>query len=259
MNQPLATAQYNPTPGSHHEVTAKTRYTKALDATGWLRVKLEPSGTNAYLCEFVKVIITKEDARTHFMIMEGPDKGKMASLAKENAAKCLVSVTRGTGAKIVAKIIGRKGMISIPRGGNKVLNQLQATLMFNGQTATITLDSDVQYQESNPVSPQFGQVLHSKPLPKGTYKILAPENPKDKNMTAFYATNPGGYPDLKYDTVWFPIENPATHNSNFVHVGNLSEGCVTMYELRMWNPLYLYLISNRMDKDGKYVGTVTIE
>ena len=74
-----------------------------------------------------------------------------------------------------------------------------------------------------------------------------------------YVVNPGGYPDLKHHTVWFPIEYDGNENSSFVHVGNVSEGCVTMYELKMWNPLYEYLISNRLDKDGKYVGTITIE
>ena len=78
-------------------------------------------------------------------------------------------------------------------------------------------------------------------------------------MTNFYVTNPGGYPDLKYHTVWLLIEYAPTQNSNFVHPGHLSEGYVTIHELRMGNPLYQYLISNRMDKEGKYVGTVTIE
>lgn len=101
--------------------------------------------------------------------------------------------------------------------------------------------------------------MHSKPLPKGVYKILAPQNPKNPGYTLGYVNNPGGNPDLKYHTVWFPIEYAATHNSNFVHVGNLSEGCVTMYDLTMWNDLYIYLISNRLDKDGLYVGTVSIQ
>ncbi|WP_211466393.1 hypothetical protein, partial [Collimonas silvisoli] len=156
-------------------------------------------------------------------------------------------------------IIGRKPMASVVRNDGRVLNQLWATLTFNGQTATITLDSDVPFYEENKLSPNYHQTLQSKPLPRGTFKILAPDYPKDQGMTGFYRTRPGGYPDLKHDTVWFPIENPATQNSNFVHVGHLSEGCVTMYELKMWNPLYLYLIANRTDKDGKYVGTVTIE
>jgi hypothetical protein len=134
-----------------------------------------------------------------------------------------------------------------------------ATLMFQGHSATITLDSDVDYEESNANSPYVGQIRHSKPLPKGTYKIMTPQFPKEAKYTSFYVTRPGGYPDLKNHTVWFPIEYAPTNNSNFVHVGNLSEGCVTMYELKMWNPLYLYLIKNRLDKEGKYVGTVTID
>jgi hypothetical protein len=255
----IGTAPTNTKPKSVVEVKVKTRYTKALDTTGWLRIKLEPSGANEYLCEFVKVLITKEDTRTYFTVLDGIHKGKNGSLAKENAAKCLVENPRGTGAKITAKTIGRKKLISVPRGDGLELNQLLATLTFDGKSATITLDSDVDYKESNPMSPNYNKVVHSEPLPKGSYKILAPQSPKKPGATAFYATNPGGYPALKYHTVWFPVEYAPTINSNFVHVGNLSEGCVTMYQLDMWNPLYLYLISHRSDKDGNYVGTLTIE
>lgn len=143
----------------------------------------------------------------------------------------------------------------------EVRNQLLATLTFNGQSANITLDSDVDYRETNPLSPYYDQVRHSKPLPKGTYKILTPEAPKDRSMTAFYADPqyPGAFPGLKYHTVWFAIEYEPTQNSNFVHVGNISEGCVTVHELAKWNALYAYLIANRVDKDGKYVGTITVQ
>ena len=258
MSQPIAVAPTNPRPGSVHPIDVKIRYTKSADTTGWLRVKLEPSGDSGYLCEFVKVAISDEGERTHFLILEGTNKGLKASLSKANAAKCLIAATRGNGAKLVAKQIGRKWLMSIPHGGDSH-NQLMATLSFDGKTATISLDSDVDYPETNVASPDYKKMKHSKPLPKGTYRILAPQNPKSPESTGFYATNPGGYPDLKYDTVWFPIEYAATLNSNFVHVGNISEGCVTMYELSMWNSLYAYLIKNRSDKEGKYVGTVTIE
>ena len=258
MSSPLAVANTNDTPGSVRQVKIKTLYTKSPDTSGWLRVRLEPSGESAYLCEYVKVAVSKQDDRTHFVIMEGQHKKKTASLKMENAAKCLIDGKRGGGAKIVAKTIGRQMLISKPRK-NEAKNQLVATLTFNGHTAMITLDSDVKYRETNPLSPDVGKVLQSKPLPLGTYKIMTPEIPKSANMTAFYIDAPGGYPELKDHTVWFPIEYAPTHNSNFVHVGNLSEGCVTMYELKMWNPLYAYLISNRSDSEGKYVGTVTIE
>lgn len=258
MTQPIARTRTNPTPESVRPITVKTKFTKAPDTTGWLKVRREPSGEFAYLPEFVKVVISKEGERTHFLILEGMYKGETASLTKENADKCLVSAKRGAGAKIVAKTVGRQYLISKPRR-NEGFNQLVATLYFDGQSAMITLDSDVPFREELPGHPNDGKVVRSKPLPKGTYRIMAPQYAGAARNTAFYVTNPGGNPDLKYHTVWFPIEYAPTKNSNFVHVGNLSEGCVTMYDLTKWNSLYRYLISNRSDKEGFYVGTVTIE
>ncbi|WP_426336984.1 hypothetical protein ACN9MY_06155 [Pseudoduganella sp. R-31] len=258
MNQVIARARTNTNANSVHPVVVTTKYTKSPDTSGWLKVQLEPSGGMVFLPEFVKVSVIKEDSRTHFMILEGDNKGKTASLKRENAANCLAAASRGNGAKIVAKTLGRQKLASRPRH-NEVLNQLIATLTFDGQSAMITLDSDVDFKESNPMSPYYEQIRHSQPLPKGTYRILAPSVAKRADFTSFYVTAPGGNPDLKFHTVWFPIEYAATQNSNFVHVGNLSEGCVTMYDLTKWNALYKYLISNRSDKEGKYVGTVTIE
>jgi hypothetical protein len=258
MSPPIAATRTNTTPNSLVTVLIKTRYTKAADTTGWLHVKLEPSGAAAYVPEFVRVEISKEADRTFFLIREGRYKGKMASLSKANASKCLVDVKRGRGAKLVAKMgPGYQTLYSKPR--KEANKQLISTLSFGGNSATITLDSDVDYRETNKASPYVGQILHSKPLPKGVYKIMSPEAAMDPSPTEFYRTHPGGNPDLKYDTVWFPIEYAKTYNSNFVHVGNLSEGCVTMYELEKWNALYAYLISNRLDGEGKYVGTITIE
>lgn len=256
---PLAEARTNSTAGSVVQVTAKLLYTKSADDTGWLMVRLEPSGERVAICEFTKVAVTKEDNRVHFLILEGRYKKRSASLSKENKARCLVDVKRGAGAKLVAKALGRKKEVSLVRRDGREFNQLFATLNFDGKSARITLDSDVDFVESNPMSPLNGQWTHSKPLPKGTYKIRAPESAKSAAFTSFYATNPGGYPGLKYHTVWFPVEYSGNYNSSFVHVGNVSEGCVTTYQLEMWNSLYLYLISNRLDSDGKYVGTITIE
>ena len=257
--EPLVITDTTSTPGSVFSATAKLLYAKSADDTGWLVVKLEPSGERVAICDFTKIAVTKEDGRVHFLILDGRYKKRSASLSKEYKARCLVEAKRGAGAKLTAKTLGRKQEVSVPRGDGRPLNQLFATLSFDGKTARITLDSDIDFIESNPLSPFKGQRIHSKPLPKGTYKILAPEAAQKPDYTSFYATNPGGYPGLKYHTVWFPVEYAGNYNSSFVHVGNLSEGCVTMYQLEMWNSLYLYLISNRMDQDGKYVGTITIE
>lgn len=270
-------ARTNKKPKSVHEGAVETRYTKCIDESGWLAIDVEGMSKKPYpvVPEFVKVVLMKKrgkdgkptkenETRTFFIIQEGLHKGKTASLTKENAKKCLIKAKRGTGAHIVAKIIGRKREYSQLK--NYEYNQLWATLSFDGKKVKITLDSldsenppYLKYKETNKTSPYYKQLRKAVPLPKGTYKIITPSAPHLGDNTDFYRTDPGGYPGLRYDRVWFQIENPATYNSNYVHVGNLSEGCVTMYTLPMWNVLYKYLISNRMDKEAKYVGTVTIE
>lgn len=256
---PIATTQTNATPQSVFPVTAKVLYTKSVDESGWLLVRLEPSGERVAVCEFTKVAIAREDARVHFIILEGRYRRRTASVSRDNKPKCLIDTKRGHGAQLVAKIVGRKPEISIPKNDNRPYNQLWATLSFDGKLARITLDSDIPFRETNRMSPFNGQIRHSAPLPKGTYKILAPEAAGKEEYTSFYVTGPGGHRGLKYHTVWFPVEYAGNYNSSFVHVGNISEGCVTMYQLEMWNSLYLYLISNRQDADGRYVGSITIE
>lgn len=240
--------------------TIETRYAKSTDNSGWLWIRLEPQTDmiKYTIPEYTKVLIQKkEKGRTYFLIQEGLYKNRLASLSDSNVDKCLLSEKRGTGAVIKVTTIGRKWEISNPRNFQK-LQQLFATLEFNGNTALITQDSDVTYKETDKNSPLYNQMKHSQPLPNGTYKILAPQTAKDAGMTGFYRNLPYGYPELKYDTVWFPIEYAPNYNSNFIHVGHLSEGCITCYELEKWNALYEYLIKNRADKDGKYIGTLVV-
>ncbi|QLL10549.1 hypothetical protein [Pseudomonas chlororaphis] len=50
------------------------------------------------------------------------------------------------------------------------------------------------------------------------------------------------------------------NSGRYVHIGHLSEGCVTFYELLKWNDIYDYLIDKRMKEGkGKYVGTLVVE
>ncbi|MEG1323541.1 MAG: hypothetical protein RSD99_01525 [Janthinobacterium sp.] len=158
MSGPLATATTNTRLGSMHRVTAATRYTKSYDTTGWLKVQLEADAVTgkrtdfAFICEFVKVIMAGEKGdRAFFVIKEGEHKGRTASMKKENAAKCLVDVKRGSGAKLVATMGTYKELASKPRRG-QIHNQLVSTLEFDGHSAMITLDSDIPYVETNRVS-----------------------------------------------------------------------------------------------------------
>lgn len=240
------------------------RYTLSIDETGWLMVKLKSDNSLVFLCEYTKVLITEtKDERIYFKILEGPYAQKIASLKTENGEKCLISTTRDNGANLIVKILGREKETSLIREKempqvNPTFNQLFAKLSFNGISARITLDSEVFYKEENKLSPNYGKRVKSKPLPAGHYKILPPDYPKSKRMTIIYKTSSYGYSSLNYHTAWFPIEYAPNLNSNFVHVGHLSEGCITCYEIEKWNSLYLYLIRNRT-ANGKYVGDVIIK
>lgn len=171
----------------------------------------------------------KEGGRTYFLIKEGRYANNIASLSDQNVAKCLINCSRGCGATLTVKKLGRKREISNIRYIE--WNQLFSELSFDGKTARITIDSDVDYIETNPFSPFCNQILHSKLLLDGIYKIMAPVAAKDKRFTVRYRTHQNGYSALSYDTVWFPIEYAPTYNSDFVHVGHLSEGCITCYEI----------------------------
>lgn len=140
---------------------------------------------------------------------------------------------------------------------NEELNQLFSELTYADKKIRITLDSDVDYIDTNPLSPKKGQQQHSKPLPKGTYKIPPPMFPMPQARMRKYREPPYGFADLKWDTAWFLIEYAPTYNSNFIHTGHLSEGCITCYNPKDWNALYEYLIKHRTT-DGKYVGTLII-
>lgn len=234
----------------------QTKYTKSPDISGWLMVKNSSTNESIYLCEYTQVLIQRvSGGYTFFLIKDGHYKNIVAKMSTSNADKYLISFTRGNGATLRVSVRGRKNELSNIR--NERLNQLFSILTFNGKTARITIDSDVTYKETNRNSPDYGKVKKSKPLPYGRYKIMIPDFAKDQNMTSFYRTSRNGFSGLKYDRVWFPIEYAPTHNSNFVHVGHLSEGCITCYEIPKWNDIYDYLIKNRTS-DG-YIGELIIE
>ncbi|QRQ88294.1 hypothetical protein [Cupriavidus oxalaticus] len=242
------TGTSNSNSGSVQDSFHKLLYTKSIDQGGWLAIRVDDRIVT--VPEFVRVSgVGEKDGRYYFTVLEGRYKGKRASLKGEYKERCLISARRGAGAKLVAKIQGRKLLRSDKRGDSS--NQLLAVLYFDGKKATITLDSDVDFMEFDPQTRREIGIKHSKPLPKGTYKIRAPEAAGNAGATAFYGVN--------YHTVWFLVEYAPTNYSNFVHVGHLSEGCVTVYQLEMWESLYKYLISNRLDAEGKYVGVIAIE
>lgn len=61
---------------------------------------------------------------------------------------------------------------------------------------------------------------------------------------------------LQFDQVWFPIKHG--DNSRYVHVGNLSDGCVTVLDLARWADIHEALISHR-SPDGESLAQLVVK
>lgn len=127
-------------------------YTRSPDTSGWLKVQLKENSKMVFLPEYTQVeFIKTENGRSYFIIKDGIYRNKIASLKKENYDKYIFLGVRGNGATIHIKILGRKKEISPIR--NKEYNQLWATLSFGDVKIRITLDSNVNYTETDKNNP----------------------------------------------------------------------------------------------------------
>lgn len=223
----------------------KIVYVNKVPASGWLSVALKSSGVWVPLLEYTRLQITDiSHNRVYFKILDGGQKNKIASLGENNAKEYLGSnAPKQAGAQVIVKYGAIDEVYSRARG--EKYKQQTGTLIVDGISALVTLNTDL-----GAVTIEGGFT----PIPPGIYKILVPPNPHDKNMTEFYRTQVE--PSLRSDQVWFPIE--FGDNSRFIHLGNISEGCVTVMDLNKWNAIYKALISHRTP-DGRYVGKLTVQ
>jgi hypothetical protein len=223
----------------------QVKYTKRGDDTGWLRVRLSSPARDVFLCEYTKVEISREEGgRVFFLIAEGNTDhvGKEASLRKQNADIFLKDTAPGGPATMEVSYTGAPAE-EVSRFKGR-LKQQWAQATFNRAHAQVTLNSvwDGTYT----------------PIPAGNHKIMAPDVSHANISTAGYRS---ATPGLRCTDVWFPIELSGSrgNSSRYIHVGHLSEGCVTVHELTAWNSVYDYLISHRLPgNNGKYVGNLTV-
>ena len=215
-------------------------YVNKVDVHGWLRV-LTSSSKNAFLPEYTKVQITEtKNMRVYFKILDGINQGMLASLKEINAKEYLGrKAPLQTGVVITVKYGELKNVTSIAR--NETRKQQTATLTVDGINALVTLNT--------PLKPP--QHLFT-PLPVGIYKVGLPTPTHDVAMTNGYRNV---QPNLISDQIWFPIEYG--NNSRFIHLGNLSEGCVTVMSLDKWNAVYQAIISHRIPGTN-YIGKIII-
>jgi hypothetical protein len=239
ISSPNATT--NTTNGSQHTVTVTTKYTRRPDDTGWLMVLLSSSNTVIFLCEHTKVLLTKEkDGRVFFKISDGNSgyAGQEASLKKEYAAKYLVDTPpEGLSAVASVKYNGKPVIVDSPFKGK--IKQQRGVLSINGMNVEVTLNSDPAY---TPISP-------------GKHKIMSPDRSHANVSTERYSQ----VAKARCTDVWFPLELEGTTkpSDRYIHIGHISHGCVTVYDLTKWNHVYDHLISRRTPKtSGKYVGEI---
>lgn len=165
--------------------------------------------------------------RTWFTIADGNiEVGREASLASANAAKYLSCTAPGGAATMTASYDGKPREEMSPFKG-KLLQQW-GRLAFDGKTAQITLNSlwNIGYT----------------PIPPGTHAILTPDYSHANISTGPYLR---ATPGMVGNDVWFPIGLNSTlaNSSRYIHVGHLSEGCVTIHQLERWSAISI--ISSR--------------
>lgn len=221
------------------------KYTRRADQSGWLTVKLSKAGILASLCEYSQVdVLRSVNHRTYFKIMDGyVSPGEEASLADANAALYLAA-TGPAGSASLSVVYQGTPSEEISEFKGK-LKQQWAKLNFNERTALVTLNSVWNSSYS--------------PIPPGIHTILAPDYSHKLISTSGYAT---ATPGMVGNDVWFPIglNGSMQNSSRYIHVGHLSEGCVTVHELGKWTAIYNYLISHRVrDSAGKKLGQLIVK
>lgn len=229
---------------SRHEATVTTRYIRDDEATfGWVKVGLANGGFES-LCEFTKVTLIKhEGGKTYFRIADGwRSVGQVAWLSEAHADH-LSDKAPTVAATTLHVRYGIKSEEVSPFKGP--LMQQWGTLDVAGQHVAVTLNSVWNGAFS--------------PIPPGTHKIMVPDASHAKISTLGYRDSLPGR--IKGNDCWFPIELSGTpgNSSRYVHIGHLSDGCVTVHELAKWNAVYDYLISHRLPgTQGRYCALLEV-
>jgi hypothetical protein len=221
---------------------------KGLDP-GWLRIhRVAIAPHNVFLCEYTRVELTKEEeGKVYFRVMDGYIAvGQEAYLSKENAEKYLSDVGPQGAATVHVRYQGESSEHSAFKGA--ILQQWAELIVPGVVTAQVTLNS------KNDFIPK-----KYTPIPSGRHNILTPDNSHKANGdTSGYAR---ATPGMVGNDIWFPIglNGSSVNSSRYIHVGHLSEGCVTTHALMKWTALYNYLISHRVPGSmGKLIGYLLV-
>ncbi len=237
-------AATNTTPGSYQRVQADViRYVNKVDTdSGWLLAGSDdlPRSQWKSLFKYCKVmLIGSKSGRTYFKVLEGESKGKILYLSDANANEYLGKIAPKQQPIELIVTYGRFDPRWLSKSRNEHLQQQLANGVVGGIRFEVAMNTS------------WNGSFH--PIPPGTYSILFPDYPHSKGYTNQYKVE---YPGLSHHQVWFPIAYG--NNSRYVHVGNVSEGCITVLSLRSWPSIHEMLVSHR-SADGNSVGKLIVK
>lgn len=243
----------NNTQGSIHFVKGSIVYSNIRneDQEGWLLVKLGTGFTNIH--ENIKLLtLGEKDGVAYYEVKSDRSDliGKIIGLSKGNAIICTHKKGPTQESAILKIKYDGKPIKSYSRFKGGDLLQQFATLTINGVGIKVTLNSAWP--------PKYPYTT----IPVGTHKIMAPDysHKVEGNTTPYREAFEVGV--IRHNDIWFPIELQGTtgNSSRYVHLGNVSHGCVTVYDVEKWNIVYNYLITHRTPgTDGKYIGKIIVE
>lgn len=236
---------------ARQRVGVTTKYVRRADDKGWLgfRPMFSHEASFIYLCEYTKLVMVKASEKyAHFQVKDGNSGfiGKEVALSHRNVPLYLSDIgPEKNAATIRVKYANlEKGVRSEIK--NFAFTQQWAVAEFSGISARVTLNS-VWGRAFTPIAP-------------GRHRIMAPDfSHAEVDTSGYRAAYPG---KIICTDVWFPIalEGTETNSTRYIHIGHVSEGCVTLYELIKWNALYEYLINKRVPgAQGRFVGYLIVE
>lgn len=165
-------------------------------SANWLTVQLDTGPQVSLPYGLMVEFNGRQLGRDHFTVLEGVNKGQHASVAQRSAASSYLV----------------KNVHHLPAG----------TIRFDSKTQHLFIGTRGPFNAFSGGGPgrENGQAVNYTPVPPGTYLLVIPTYPSAQ-------TRPQYSQWAKFHKTWFRIGLSPT-GSRFLHVGEISDGCVTV-------------------------------
>lgn len=239
------------TTGNHQQaVFGRVIYSRRADESGWLNIILA-DGRASGVCEYTRAILLRQaNGRIYYRIDdEGSPYNGLEANSKESTLGQFWVADPPTIDNYVVRVKYQPSSTEYSDPRNESLLQEWGRFTVDGRDIRVTLNSE----------PRRGYTR----LPVGTHKIMRPDYSHGVSVPTvgyvdYVKTNLNG--ECHGNDSWFPIEINGLKTKRYVHIGHLSDGCITVYELESWSYIYDYLISKRQGNHrSKYIADLIVE